>query len=128
MSSLLAGAEECGQRLRRFEAQQVWVDPATRYVRRSVSPGAGVPLQLVEVELPPGVRVDFPASAYRFLHQQIWVLKGKLHFTEGHVKHELRTGDCLQLSVPQDCAFVNPSKSEKCRYLVALVAGAGRPV
>jgi transcriptional regulator with XRE-family HTH domain len=121
MSSLLAGAEESGQRLRRFEAQQVWVDPATRYVRRSVSPGAGAPLQLVEVALPPGVRVAFPASAYSFLHQQIWVLEGELHFTEGDVEHELHAGDCLQLTFPQDCAFVNPSTTGQCRYLVALI-------
>ncbi len=121
MSSLLAGTEESGQRLRRFEAQQVWVDPETHYVRRSVSPVAGLPLQLVEIELPPSVRVAFPASAYNFLHQQIWVLEGALHLTEGDVQSELHAGDCLQLNTPQDCAFENPSQTHKCRYLVALV-------
>lgn len=121
MSSLLAGAEESGQRLRQFKEQQVWVDPETQYVRRSISPEAGMPLQLVEVELPASVRVAFPASAYRFLHQQIWVLQGELHFTEGGVEYELHAGDCLQLTAPQDCAFENPSNAHKCRYLVALV-------
>src|SRR5580658_6477977 len=55
-----------------FEDQQVWIDPGTKYLRRAVSPGAGAPLQLVEVELPPRARLTFPASAYSFLHQQIW--------------------------------------------------------
>jgi transcriptional regulator with XRE-family HTH domain len=121
MSSLLAGAEDHGYRLRRLEEQQVWIDPQTRYVRRSVSPSAGMPLQLVEVELPPKVRIPMPASAYSFLHQQMWVLQGALHFWEGQEKHELGPGDCLQLSAPQDCVFLNPSKTSKCRYLVALI-------
>lgn len=121
MSTLLASAEDTGQHLRRFEAQQVWVDPATGYVRRSVSPNAGMPLQLVEVELPASVRVAFPASAYHFIHQQIWILEGELHFTEGDVKYELSKGDCLQLNGAHDCAFENPSTTERCRYLVALV-------
>jgi transcriptional regulator with XRE-family HTH domain len=121
MSSLLAGAEDHGRRLRRLEEQQVWIDPQTKYVRRSVSPSAGMPLQLVEVELPPNVRIPMPASSYSFLHQQMWVLQGELHFWEGREKHELGPGDCLQLSAPQDCIFVNPSKISKCRYLVALI-------
>jgi transcriptional regulator with XRE-family HTH domain len=121
ISALLAGAEESGKRLRRFEEQQVWIDPETKYVRRSVSPQAGIPLQLVDVELPPSVRVAFPASAYTFLHQQIWVLRGQLHFWEGRHQYVLGAGDCLQLSTPQDCTFENPSKRERCRYLVALI-------
>ncbi len=121
MSSLLAGAEEGGRRLSRLDAQQIWMDPETHYVRRSVSPDAGMPLQLVEVELPAGVRVAFPASAYRFLHQQIWVLEGDLVFSEGGQNYELHSGDCLQLAAPQDCAFANPSKKHRCKYLVALV-------
>lgn len=121
MSTLLANAEADSRRLLRYEEQQVWTDPETGYVRRAVSPVAGAPLQLVEVEFPPHAKVTFPASACRFLHQQIWVLSGRLTFWEGQTEHDLRKGDCLQLGSPLDCTFENRSASP-CRYLVAVIA------
>jgi transcriptional regulator with XRE-family HTH domain len=122
MSTLLANAESDSRRLLRCEEQQVWTDPGTGYVRRAVSPVAGAPLQLVEVELPPRTKLTFPASAYRFLHQQIWILSGRLSFREGTTEHDLRKGDCLQLGSPVDCTFENPSASAACRYMVAVIA------
>lgn len=121
MSTLLANAESDSRRLLRHEEQQIWTDPETGYVRRAVSPVAGAPLQLVEVELPPRTKLTFPASAYRFLHQQIWILSGRLIFWEGAIEHDLHKGDCLQLGSPVDCTFENRSASG-CRYLVAVIA------
>ncbi len=122
ISTLLANAESDSRRLLRREEQQVWTDPETGYVRRAVSPVAGAPLQLVEVDLPPRTKLTFPASAYRFLHQQIWILSGRLIFREGSNEHDLRKGDCLQLGSPVDCTFENPSAAAACRYLVAVIA------
>ena len=122
MSTLLAHAESDSRRLLRYEEQQVWTDPETGYVRRAVSPVSGAPLQLVHVELPPRAKVTFPANAYRFLHQQIWILSGRLIFWEGQVEYDLRKGDCLQLGSPADCTFENRSASASCRYLIALIA------
>lgn len=121
MSALLAGAEDGNSRLLRFYEQPVWSDPETGYTRRSVSPPAGSPLQLVEVSLPPGAKITFPARAYSFLHQQIWILAGRMLFSEGPFTHDLRKGDCLQLGYPQECTFANPSQSAACRYLVAVI-------
>jgi transcriptional regulator with XRE-family HTH domain len=121
MSALLANAENDGQRLLRFKEQQIWTDPKTGYNRRSVSPIAGAPLQLVQVELPPRAKLTFPAKAYTFLHQQIWMLSGHLLFSEGRDVHSLHMGDCLQLGYPQECTFENPSASVSCRYLVAVI-------
>lgn len=126
MSALLAHAEFQGKRLLRFTDQQVWIDPDTKYLRRAVSPGAGGPLQLVEVELPPRAKLTFPASAYSFLHQQIWILSGRLLFSEGPTVHDLRKGDCLQLGHPRECTYENPSASV-CRYLVAVIVQARQP-
>ncbi|MBE8521400.1 helix-turn-helix transcriptional regulator [Amycolatopsis sp. H6(2020)] len=120
LSELIARAEGDERRLVRAAEQPVWVDPDTGYRRRSVSPAAGRPLELVEVELPPGVEVPLTSGTYAFLHQQIWVLAGQLRFHEGGQVHELDAGDCLQLGPAADCVFVNPG-SVPCRYLVALV-------
>lgn len=119
LSELVARAEGDDRRLVRAADQPMWTDPGTGYRRRAVSPATGRPLELVEVELPAGAEVSYPADTYTFIHQQIWVLEGRLRFREGDIEHELDVGDCLQLGVPAPCAFVNPTR-EACRYLVAL--------
>ena len=119
LSELVARAEGDDRRLVRAADQPTWVDPATGYRRRAVSPATGGPLELVEVELPAGTEIAFPADVYAFIHQQIWMLDGRLVFREGEVEHQLDAGDCLQLGPPSACAFVNPT-GRTCRYLVAL--------
>ncbi|MGO4840814.1 LacI family transcriptional regulator, partial [Rhizobiaceae sp. 2RAB30] len=103
--------------------QPVWVDPETGYVRRHLSPPTDMPLELVRVELPAGARVAFPAASYAFIRQQIWLIEGRLDFTEGDVVHAMAAGDCLALGSPADCAFHAPGP-ERAVYLVALVRGA----
>ncbi|TCO64344.1 cupin domain [Actinocrispum wychmicini] len=120
LSELVARAE--GNRLTRRADQPVWTDPETGYHRRALSTGG--PLELVEVELPPGTDISYPADAYAFKHQQIWMLDGRLRFHEGETVHELDTGDCLQLGPPTPTRFVNPT-DEPCRYLVALTKRNG---
>jgi transcriptional regulator with XRE-family HTH domain len=119
LSVLLAMAEREGDRLARRSDQPVWVDPETGYTRRTVSPANGGQLELLDVVLPVGVRVPYPASAFSFQHQQILVLEGELTFIEGSRSHQLSAGDCLQLGAPSDCVFVNES-GRTTRYLVAL--------
>lgn len=120
LSSLIARAEAQGGTLSRRAGQPVWRDPETGYVRRHLSPATEMPLELIEVELPPGARVDFPASSYAFIRQQIWLLAGRLDFNEGDVVHRLEAGDCLALGSPSDCAFHAPGPAA-ARYVVALI-------
>lgn len=119
LSELVAQAEQDQKKLARRNDQLTWTDPDTGYVRRAVSPVAGGPIELVEVELPAGTEVAQPAEAYTLAHHQIWVLDGHLTFREGDTVHRLAAGDCLQLGAPQPCAYVNES-GEPCRYLVVL--------
>lgn len=124
LSELIARAEGNERRLVRADEQPVWTDPASGYRRRAVSPPAGGPLELVEVELPAGAEVPMAAGAYAFIHQQIWVLDGHLRFHEGDQVHELDAGDCLQLGPAAPCRFVNATP-RSCRYLVALAKRPG---
>lgn len=119
LSELVARAEGNDQRLARAADQPTWTDPGTGYRRRAVSPSTGGPLELIEIELPAGAEVSFPADAYAFVHHQIWVLEGRLRFREGEVEHDLSTGDCLQLGPPVPCTYINPAR-KPCRYLIAL--------
>jgi transcriptional regulator with XRE-family HTH domain len=119
LSTLLARAEGSTSRLVRASEQAVWHDPATGFRRTAVSPGGSSAIDLVHCELPPGASIAYPASAFAFIHQQIWMLKGTLHFIEGAEIHELRGGDCLQLGSPADCRFENRRRAA-CKYLVAV--------
>jgi transcriptional regulator with XRE-family HTH domain len=118
LSVLLALAERDEERTSVYDRQPVWTDPETGYTRRAVSP-LNAPIELLEVTLPPGVRVPYPASAFAFQHQQIWVLQGLLDFQEGPALHHLSQGDCLMLGAPADCVFFNAGE-EPARYVVAL--------
>jgi transcriptional regulator with XRE-family HTH domain len=118
LSELFARTEGQTPRLARFADQTVWVDPQTGYRRRSVSP-AGGPVQLVEVELPPGAEIAYPADSYALANHQIWVLEGRLRFQEGDVEHDLHAGDCLELGAPVPGAYRNGT-DRPCRYLVVL--------
>jgi transcriptional regulator with XRE-family HTH domain len=120
LSLLLARIEEVPSRVSRAALQSWWTDPETRYRRRAISPPSDGLLQLTEVELPPAARVMFPAAAYTFIHQQMWVLDGHLTFREGPETHTLEAGDCLTLGQPMECRFENATR-KTCRYLVAVV-------
>ena len=107
LSVLLALSERLPDRLSMHDDQPVWNDPETGYTRRAVSPPNSV-AEIIEVSLPAGVRVPYPASAFAFQQQQIWVLEGELEFREGEVMHRLSKGDCLLLGSPAECVFFNP--------------------
>jgi transcriptional regulator with XRE-family HTH domain len=124
LSELIARTESDDRRLARAPEQAVWIDAGSGYRRRAISPPIGGPLELVEVELPAGAEVAFPADVYAFIHQQIWILEGHLRFHEGDEVHELDAGDCLQLGAPAPCVFANAT-GRPCRYLVALAKRTG---
>lgn len=119
LSQLFALTETPPSRLAAAARQPVWTDPETRYMRRSVSPGGDARLQLTQVDLPAGARVRYPAEAYAFIHQQIWVQRGTLTFREGRETHTLASGDCLELGPPSPCVFENRT-ARPCRYVVAV--------
>lgn len=124
ISALLARAEgdAGGGRVSRAATQPLWTDPDTGYRRRALSPPGAEP-ELVQVELPPGARIAYPAASYRFLRGQVvWLEAGRLVIREGEEETTLGPGDALayDLTTPRDCAFHNPSATEACRYIVTL--------
>jgi Predicted transcriptional regulators len=124
MSTLIARAEMQEGKLLRFENQPVWHDPQTRYLRRHVSPRSDLPIDLVQVELPPGSDIPMPASSYALARQLIWLQQGELLFIEGDTRHAMQPGDCLELGPPNDCRFVNET-DKPCIYLVVRLNHSG---
>jgi transcriptional regulator with XRE-family HTH domain len=109
------------------EDQPVWTDPASGYVRRTLSPPAASPLQLAEVTFPAGKRVAYEAGERdRELHQQVWMLEGTMELGVGETRYRLTAGDCLVMRLDQPTSFRNPTR-RPARYLVALTALPRRP-
>jgi len=119
LAGLLLRAEGAGQLLSRAADQPVWRDPASGYVRRQIFERADHPVELAQVELPPGAHVGFPAASYRRIRQLVWVLEGELTVEEGGAESRLAAGDCLAFGPPADSTFSNESDAP-CVYLVAL--------
>jgi transcriptional regulator with XRE-family HTH domain len=120
LSALLAEDEAAKRGPLRAETQAIWRDPATGYMRRQVHASATSPIELTEVDLPPGASVSFPAASYARMAHVIWVLAGRLTFVEGGVTHDLGPGDSLEFGPPADCTYRN-DRDKPCRYLVVLV-------
>jgi transcriptional regulator with XRE-family HTH domain len=105
----------------RRTAQPVWADPGSGYQRRSVTPaGVAAPFQIVEVQFPPGARVAYETGARDgHVHQQVWLLEGRIDVTTGPDTHRLETGDCLAMRLDAPTAFHNPGR-KPARYVVVI--------
>ncbi|MFI8998536.1 helix-turn-helix domain-containing protein [Streptomyces sp. NPDC053542] len=96
-----------------------WRDPATGYRRRQIS-SPRFPAEIAEIRLPAGAHVPYPAAAFAFVQQIVWVLDGRLTFHDEDETHELAAGDTIELGAPAPRAFAN-NTAEECRYAVVLV-------
>jgi transcriptional regulator with XRE-family HTH domain len=99
-----------------------WRDPDTGYLRRQVSTPR-FPVAVTEVVLPAGARVPYPAGAYAFIAQLVWVLSGRLALADGPDVHELSAGDTFELGEPRPREFRNDTAAD-CRYLVVVARKA----
>ena len=119
LAGLLLRAENNGERVSRAADQPLWRDPATGYLRRQVFMQPDHPVELVRVDMPPGGRVEMPASSYARIRQVVWVLEGEMTLTEGGTRHVLAAGDALGFGPPSDVVFENASAAPAA-YVVAL--------
>ncbi|MFJ5777088.1 helix-turn-helix domain-containing protein [Streptomyces sp. NPDC093094] len=116
-----AGADPAPGVRRHGEAAR-WRDPDTGYLRRQIS-GPRFPAEIAEIRLPAGATVPYPAAAFAFVRQVVWVLDGRLTFQDGDTVHELDAGDTIELGEPAPRVFTNGTDSE-CRYVVVLARDA----
>ncbi|MFD8421811.1 helix-turn-helix domain-containing protein [Streptomyces sp. NPDC059466] len=107
--------------VRRRDGASEWRDPATGYRRRQIT-GPQFPVEIAEIDLPVGARVPYPAAAFAFVRQVVWVLDGHLTFHDGDTVHELDAGDSIELGEPVERAFANTTDTA-CRYAVILTRG-----
>jgi transcriptional regulator with XRE-family HTH domain len=126
LASLFEAPEPSPHPVSRRADQLQWRDPASGYVRRNVSPsGFDSPIQIVEVNFPPGTRVAYETGPrLPRVYQQVWVLEGRIHLTLGEQGHTLDVGDCLAMQLDRPLTYHNPTR-KLARYAVVLCSEAG---
>jgi transcriptional regulator with XRE-family HTH domain len=119
LAGLLLRLEQRRGRVSRAGDRPRWTDPETGYQRIQVLALAEHPIEIVEIELPAGRRVAFPASTYAFIRQAVWVRDGVLTVSEGPDHYRLQPGDCLAFGLPSDVTLANET-ARPCSYAVVL--------
>jgi transcriptional regulator with XRE-family HTH domain len=105
----------------RADAQPVWQDPASGYLRRNLSPAAYSPIQMVEVSFPAGQRVAYETATRNVdVYQQVWIIDGTMELTVSDTLWRLEAGDCLAMRLDQPLTYHNPG-DRPARYVVSLV-------
>jgi transcriptional regulator with XRE-family HTH domain len=127
LASLFEDADAPSNPVSRRDDRVVWRDPESGYVRRNISPANfASPIQIVEVMLPAGARVAYESGARDVsIHQQIWVLEGRIEVTLGRVVHRLAEDDCLAMRLDVPTAFRNRTR-KSARYVVVLATERAR--
>ncbi|ABR62289.1 helix-turn-helix domain-containing protein [Sinorhizobium medicae] len=121
LSALFASGVSEASPLARRQDQRLWRDPESGYLRRSVSPeGVGSPIDIVEVEFPPGARVVFERQPMdRGITQHLWLFSGRLELTMESGQQLLEPGDCLFMGLEEAHIFHNPYE-EAAHYAIVL--------
>jgi transcriptional regulator with XRE-family HTH domain len=100
--------------------QPEWVDPATGFRRRSVSPPSpDYDCELLHCELPAGARIDYPLPPRIGLEHHLYLQDGALDLTIEGIVHRLKAGDCLRYKLFGASQFL-ASGRRAARYLLVL--------
>ncbi|HEX9170640.1 MAG TPA: cupin domain-containing protein [Roseiarcus sp.] len=120
VSRLLADIEGEAPALVARANQLEWVDPATGFRRRSVSPpSADFDCEILRCELPAGASIDYPLPPRLGLEHHLYLEDGALELTiEGKV-HRLTAGDCLRYKLTGPSRFRALGR-RPARYMLVL--------
>jgi transcriptional regulator with XRE-family HTH domain len=123
LASLFDAPEPAEEPVARRADQLLWRDPHSGYVRRNVSPGtAASPIQIVEVSFPAKARVAYETGTREpQIHQQVWVLDGRIDVTIGEDHYRLDAGDCLAMVLDRPMTYYNPTR-KAARYAVVITS------
>jgi transcriptional regulator with XRE-family HTH domain len=120
VSRLLADIEGDAPALVRRGEQPEWVDPATGFRRRSVSPPSlSFDCELLSCELPAGARIDYPLPPRPGLEHHLYLIDGALELAVEGIIHRLRAGDCLRYKLTGASRFFANGR-RAARYILVL--------
>lgn len=118
LAGFVLKAEDTGGPLCRRADQKEWLDPQTNYYRRQIFAKMDHPIDLAQIEFPPGQQITFPAAAFGARRHLIWIQSGELLVTIGEEGYRLTAGDSLGINIPANVSFENDTDLP-CIYAVA---------
>jgi transcriptional regulator with XRE-family HTH domain len=119
-SRLIAEVESEAPDLVARADQRQWIDPATGFRRRSVSPPApSYDCEVLECELPAGALIDYPIPPRVGLEHHLVLQEGELELRLGEAVHRLAPGDCLRYKLAGASRFFASGRSA-ARYLLVI--------
>lgn len=119
--SSLVGRVETGSdhQLTRANAQSVFRDENTGFIREVLIPDDGNGTELVRHELPAGVSTDWLPAQTTGTSKQIVVEQGQLTIAIGDVSHRLAPGDAISFIADVPHQFTNED-TVSCRYILVI--------
>ena len=120
MSRLLSEIEDEPPELLHLEQQPVWIDRASGFHRRSVSPPAALyKAEFIEGRLEAGARIDYDLPSVPALEHHLWLLSGHLTLTLEGRTFRLSPGDCLRYRLFGASSFHVPG-AEPAHYTLVI--------
>jgi transcriptional regulator with XRE-family HTH domain len=120
VSRLLAEIEGDAPALVKRGEQPEWIDPATGFRRRSVSPPSlDFDCELLHCELPAGAAIDYPLPPRLGLEHHLYLQDGALELTIEGALHRVSPGDCLRYKLMGASRFVSTGRGP-ARYILVL--------
>jgi transcriptional regulator with XRE-family HTH domain len=121
VSRLLADIEGAAPALVARADQPEWVDPATGFRRRLVSPPSlDFDCEVLRCELPAGASIDYPLPPRLGLEHHLYLVEGSLELEiEGKV-HRLNAGDCLRYKLMGASRFRALGRRRPALYILVL--------
>jgi transcriptional regulator with XRE-family HTH domain len=120
VSRLLADIDGEAPALVARSDQLEWVDPATGFRRRSLSPPSrDFDCEMLRCELPAGVSIDYPLPPRLGLEHHLYLEQGAVELTIEGTVHRLSAGDCLRYKLMGASRF-HSAGSRPARYILVL--------
>lgn len=121
LSRLIALAETDFVPVLKRPDQPVWVDAATGFHRRSVSPPSNALTgEVLECELSPGTFIEYPSPPSAGLEHHLLLLEGGLVIEIEGSGHSLTAGDCLRYKLYGYCSF-RAHQDAGARYILVVI-------
>ncbi|EFE93797.1 helix-turn-helix domain-containing protein [Serratia odorifera] len=106
MSRLLSELDNEPPELLSRQQQPVWVDHASGFHRRSVSPPTALyQAEFIEGTLQSGARIEYDAPSIHGLEHHLWMIDGELTLTLDARPFRLQAGDCLRYRLTGSSQF-----------------------
>jgi transcriptional regulator with XRE-family HTH domain len=120
VSRLLANIEAEAPALVARDDQPEWIDPATGFRRRSVSPASlDFDCEVLRCELPADASIDYPLPPRLGLEHHLYLEEGALELVIEGTVHRLSAGDCLRYKLMGASRF-HAAGRRPARYILVL--------